>query len=185
MPDFRIDTERASFDITTRPGIPGLGARVSGVHGSFRATFADDGSIDLTQPVAGAFSLTVGDLRTGNQWITARIPWLGSSDKALIRGSITGARPRSDGKVDLPLTIEVGDRRVRQLGSGRVANRPDGSTEAFGGTLCDPRSFGIPLPPLISLSVFVRWRLFLVPHPDGGDPALDDLLANGPGGATA
>ena len=182
MPDFRIDSERASFDVTTRPGIPGLGARVTGVQGSFRASFADDGSVDLAQPVAGAFSLTVGDLRTGNQWITARIPWLGPADRALIRGSITHARPRADGKVDLPLTLEVGDRTVTQVGSGQIVSRPTGIIEAYGGTLCDPRSFGIPLPPLISLSVFVRWRLFLEPFPDGVDPALDLLLADTPPG---
>lgn len=177
MPDYRIDSERASFDVTTRPGIPGLGARVTGVQGSFRASFDGDGTVDLTQPVAGAFSLTVGDLRTGNQWITARIPWLGPADKALIRGSITHARSRSDGKVDLPLTLEVGDRTVTQVGSGQLVTRPSGTIEAFGGTLCDPRSFGIPLPPLITLSVFVRWRLFLEPFPDDIDPDLDRLLA--------
>ena len=185
MPDFRIDSERASFDVTTRPGVPGISARVTGVQGSFRATFGDDGAVDLAQPVAGAFSLTVGDLRTGNQWITARIPWLGPADKALIRGSIIHARPRPDGKVDLPLTLEVGDRTVKQVGTGQVVTRPAGTVEAYGGTLCDPRSFGIPLPPLVNLMVFVRWRLFLEPFPDGVDPALDALLAEAEaGGAT-
>ena len=29
VPDFRIDTERAAFDVSTRPGIPGIGARVT------------------------------------------------------------------------------------------------------------------------------------------------------------
>ena len=180
MPDFRIDSERASFDVTTRPGVPGISARVTGVQGSFRASFTDDGSVDLTRPVAGAFSLTVGDLRTGNQWITARIPWLGPADKALIRGSITHARPRADGKADLPLTLEVGDRTVKQVGTGHVVTRPAGTVEAYGGTLCDPRSFGIPLPPLVNLMVFVRWRLFLEPFPDGLDPDLDRLLADTP-----
>lgn len=178
MPDFRIDTERASFDVGTRPGIPGLGARVTGVQGSFRATFGDDGAVDLTQPVAGAFSLTVGDIRTGNRWITAPIPWLGPADRALIRGTITDARPRADGKVDIPITVEIGGRTVRQVGTGQVMTRPTGDVEAFGGTMCDPRSFGIPLPPLISLTVFVRWRLFLEPFPDGVDPILDRLLAD-------
>ena len=177
MPDFRIDTERASFDVTTRPGVPGISARVTGVQGSFRATFADDGTVDLTHPVAGAFSLTVGDLRTGNQWVTARIPWLGPADRALITGSITHARPRRDGKIDLPLTLEVGDRTVKQVGTGQVVTRPAGTVEAYGGTLCDPRSFGIPLPPLVNLMVFVCWRLFLEPFPDGVDAALDALLA--------
>jgi hypothetical protein len=176
VPDYRIDPERASFDVTTRPGIPGIGARVSGVQGSFRASFADDGTVDLAQPVAGAFSLTVGDLRTGNQWVTARIPWLGPADKALIRGSITHARPARDEKVEFPLTIEVGDRTVKLVGNGRIITRPSGSVEALGGTLCDPRSFGVPLPPLVTLMVFVRWRLFLEPFPDGVDPALDALL---------
>jgi hypothetical protein len=180
--DYRIDSERAAFDVTTRPGVPGLGARVSGVQGSFRVTIDDDGAVDLTQPVAGAFSLTVGDLRTGNQWVTARIPWLGSSDRALMRGSITHARrtrdTERDGKLELPLTIEVADRAVKLVGSGRLLVRPSGDLEAVGGTLCDPRSFGIPLPPLVNLTVFVRWRLFLEPFPDGVDPALDALLAD-------
>lgn len=181
MADYRIDTERAAFDVTTRPGVPGIGARVSGVQGSFRATIAEDGAVDLDQPIAGAFSLTVGDLRTGNQWVTARIPWLGTSDRALMRGTITHARTTAttarDGRLELPLTIEVADRSVKLVGTGRLLVRPSGDVEAVGGTLCDPRSFGLPLPPLVNLMVFVRWRLFLEPFPGGVDPALDALLA--------
>jgi hypothetical protein len=159
--DLRIDPERSSFDVSTRPGIAGLGARVLGATGSFRLSFDRDGRVDLDQPIAGAFAITVGDLRTGNRWVTARLPWLGIDDRAVIAGTVSEARPARDGRLDIPMMLEVGGRTVAALGTGRVDLRDDGSVEAVGGTLCDPRSFDVPLPPLINLSVFVRWRVRL------------------------
>lgn len=159
---FEIDSAHTTFGVTTRPGMPGVGARVSGVTGHVVATIDDDGVADLTQPVSGAFHLTVGDLDTGNKLVTAAVrQLLGSAHETAVAGRILEARPRPDGRIDLVMTVELRGRTVRLVGAGRLTPRPAGQLEATGATMVDPRAFGLPLPPLVNLMVHVRWRIAL------------------------
>lgn len=173
MARYEIVTDKTQFEVTTRPGIPGLGATVSGARGSFEVTFGADGRPDVTAPIGGEFTMAVGDLRTGHQLVNAGVTrWLAGRDQAAISGTITEARARDDGRFDLLMTVEVRNRTVPLRGVGRVEltserDRDEGkdAVEAIGTTMCDPRSFGIPLPPLVNLMVHVRWRISLAEPP--------------------
>ncbi len=176
MPRYEIATDETKFDVTTRPGIPGVGARVTGVRGMFDATFDEDGKVDLTHPVTGEYTMSVGDLGTGNQLLTAAVRrWLGDAEQTAVQGRIGDVRARADGRLDFSMHIDMKGRHVPLVGTGRIHMRPNGQVEATGGTLCDPRAFGLPLPPLLNLVIHVRWRLLLAPL----DPAGDDIAAAG------
>ncbi len=160
-----IATDETKFDVTTRPGIAGVGARVTGVRGTFEASFDDEGKADLDQPLTGDFSMAVGDIGTGNQLLTAGVKrWLGDAKQTAVQGRISDVRGRPDGRLDFAMHIDVKGRHVPLVGTGRIHVRPNGQVEATGGTLCDPRAFGLPLPPLLNLVIHVRWRLLLVPE---------------------
>ena len=165
VPTYEIDSEQTRFEMGTRPGIPGLSVRISGVTGSFEATFVD-GAVDLTQPVHGEFAMHVDELRAGNAFVTAGVrQWLGREDGTAVRGEVTEVRARDDRRYDLLMRIHLLDRTVPLKGTGRVAIRPTGPIEATGVTMCDPRAFGVPLPPLLNLMVHVRWRIVLTEAP--------------------
>jgi hypothetical protein len=158
---YDIVSEETRFEMGTRPGIPGLSVRISGVQGSFEATITD-GAVDLAQPAGGAFELLVDELRAGNAFVTAGVrQWLGRQDGTVVRGEVTEVRARDDRRYDVLMRIDILKRTVPLKGVGRVSVRPTGLVEVAGTTICDPRSFGVPLPPLLNLMVHVRWRLVL------------------------
>jgi hypothetical protein len=164
MPRFEIDPERSRFTVATRPGMPGLGARVGNVRGWLDAAVDGDGSIDLAVPVAGQLTAEVDGIETGNQLVASAIDrWLGDGRTMSIAVSFDG-QPRPEGRVDVPMKVTVLDRVVELVGSGRVRPAGDGAIEADGVTMCDPRAFGISLPPLLNLIVHVRWRVTLLPR---------------------
>lgn len=163
MARYEIVTERTTFGVTTRPGMRGVGARVSGATGHVEATVDDAGVVDLREPVTGAFHMTVGDLDTGNMLVTAAVrQFLGADDRTAVAGTILEARARADGRIDLGMTVEIRERTVKLVGTGRLTVRPSGDLEATGETMVDPRAFSLPLPPLVNLMVHVRWRIALV-----------------------
>ena len=161
MTSYGIVSDETRFEMGTRPGIPGLGVRISGVQGSFEATFVDQ-QVDLDQPVSGEFTLLVDELTAGNAFVTAGVRhWLGREGGTAVRGTITEVRARDDHRYDVLMKIDIRDRMVPLKGVGRVSFRPTGLIEIAGTTMCDPRAFGVPLPPLLNLMVHVRWRLVL------------------------
>lgn len=161
MTSYEIVSDETRFEMGTRPGIPGLSVHISGVQGSFEATLVD-GRIDLEQPAHGSFSLLVDELRAGNAFVTAGVrQWLGREDGTAVRGELTEVRLLDDRRYDLLMRIDIRGRAVPLKGVGRVSVRPTGLLEVAGTTMCDPRAFGVPLPPLLNLMVHVRWRLVL------------------------
>ena len=158
---YDIVSEETRFEMGTRPGIPGMSVRISGVTGTFDATIVG-GAVDLDQPAHGEFTLHVDELRAGNAFVTAGVrQWLGREDGTAVRGEVTEVRARDDRRYDLLMRIHLLGRTVPLKGTGRLSVRPTGTLEATGVTMCDPRAFGVPLPPLVNLMVHVRWRLVL------------------------
>jgi hypothetical protein len=164
---FEIDPDRTQVSVGTRPGLPGLGASVAGVRGWFDATLAADGTIDLGPPTTGELTATVDRIETGNQLVAdAMARWPGASSGLSVHVAISDVRPLGDhdaGRVEVVLHAVVGERSADLVGSGRMRALDAGAIEAAGVTLCDPRAFGISLPPLLNLIVHVRWRVTLVP----------------------
>ena len=174
---YQIDPERTRLTVATRPGMPGLGARVREVRGWLDAAVEPDGdgAIGLRAPAAGHLTAEVDAIETGNQLVTAAVDrWLGVG-RALSIAVAFDVRPRADGRVDVPMQVTVLDRVVELVGSGRVRPLDDSALEADGVTLCDPRAFGISLPPLLNLIVHARWRLTLVPREASPEDLPPDL----------
>ena len=167
MARYDLDPERTQLSVGTRPGLPGLGARVSGVRGSFEATHTAAGSVDLGAPITGELTAIVDGIETGNQLVADAVArWSGASSGLTVQVTISAVRPVGDddaGRVEVVLHAVAGERAADLVGSGRVRALEGGAIEAAGVTLCDPRAFGISLPPLLNLIVHVRWRLTLVP----------------------
>ncbi len=164
MSRYEIVTEHTTFHVSTRPGMPGVGARVSGVTGQFDAAISDDGAVDLDEPVTGSFTLTVDDLETGNRLVNAGVrQFLGSRSEVAVAGRILSAKARDDGRTQLSMAVDIRHRTVKLVGMGRLRLDHEGRLEAAGDTMCDPRAFGVPLPPLVNLMVHVRWRMVLRP----------------------
>jgi hypothetical protein len=167
MSTYRIVSDRTRFDVSTRPGMAGLGARVSGIHGWFELSTHADGTPDLAGPVDGALTLVVDDVRTGNQLVSeSSRALLGEADEIVATIQVSELRAPTDpgdDRRDVVMVVEVAGREVKLVGTGRVVVRPDATIEATGATLCDPRAFGISLPPLLNLVVQVRWRVTLEP----------------------
>jgi len=167
---YEIDPDRTQISIGTRPGLPGLGARVSGVRGSFDAAVAADGTIEGSSPITGELTATVDHIETGNQLVAnAMARWPEAAAGLLVHVTVAEVR-RSAGnttdrldRVDVVMNASVGGRVADLVGGGRLRALEHGAIEAAGVTLCDPRAFGISLPPLLNLIVHVRWRLTLVP----------------------
>lgn len=159
---YEIATEHTSFHVSTRPGMPGVGARVRGVTGHFDATISDDGVVDLDRPVTGSFTMTVDDLETGNRLVNAGVrQFLGSGSEVAVAGRILGATARDDGRTQLSMAVTIRERNVKLVGMGRLRLDHEQRLEAAGDTMCDPRAFGVALPPLVNLMVHIRWRIIL------------------------
>jgi hypothetical protein len=160
---FVIDTERTSFAVSFRPGIPGIGATVSGVRGVFDAAVDDAGVVDWTEAVHGSFIMHVDDLQMGNRmFTTASRQVLSRALDEPISGTLRDVEP-DPARLDhftAAIFIRFGDRDVPLRGQGRFEATDDGFRVA-GTSLVDPRSFGVPLPPLLNLVCTVRWRIHL------------------------
>lgn len=165
MTAFEIDTEHTSFSVSFRPGFPGLGAKVRGVRGHFEASVDGGGVVDWSSSIHGSFTMEVADLHLGNRLLTtgARQVLSRALDEP-ISGALREVEPpkvAGDDRFTAALSIRFGGRDVPLRGKGRFETTADGFRVA-GTTLADPRSFGVPLPPLVALMCHVRWRIHLV-----------------------
>jgi hypothetical protein len=152
--------------VRTRPALPGLLIPVDEVVGAVQLSVATSDGTE--SEVHGRLHLRVRALGAPNPLIgTALERWLGRERDLAVTVEIGGIRARPDGRHDVALVAELRHRRVPLTGTGRFDRRPDGTIEGAGTTLCDPRSFGVALPPLVTLIVPVRWRLVLAPREVG------------------
>lgn len=161
---YAIDPEHTSFTVAFKPTLPGMRARVGGVRGTFDAAVTD-GAVDWDQPVAGAFSMHVDDLDVGNGLFTAGArTFLDRTRNREITGTLAGVTPEGPHAFTCDVAITLADRTVRVRGRGRFHTDADGDEiRVAGRTLCDPRAFGVPLPPLVNFMVNVHWKLALRP----------------------
>jgi hypothetical protein len=159
---YDIDRERTQFSVAFRPGIKGLGAKVTGVQGSFEATVDDDGAVDWDQPVHGAFTLAVRDLEMGNRFLTfgAR-QWLDPKRFEAVRGEIRDVEPAGDDGFTVGLQVFVKDMDVRIVGRGRFVVAEPGRITVRGSSMVDPRLFKVMTPPFLNFMVLVRWTIAL------------------------
>lgn len=160
---YRFDPAQAVFNVATRPGLAGLGVKVVGVTGSIEMTLDASGTLDLRRPVVGAFEVTLDNIATANQLVSAAgRQFFGGDDTAIVRGDISGAESDGVDRYRIAMTLHARDRDVAVGGSARLVSRPTAALEATGDTMCDPRAFGLPLPPLVNLMIHTRWRVALL-----------------------
>ena len=166
MTHYRFDPERAVFDVSTRPGLAGFSIRATGAAGTVELTVDDKGAIQYEDDVRGSFTVAVRNIETANKLVTAAaLQFFGTDQAVVVAGEILGAKPKADdraGRSELSMRLRVGARDVPAVGAGRLAWRPNGTLEATGDTMVDPRAFGVPLPPLVNLMVHIRWRVGLL-----------------------
>jgi len=165
---YAIDREGTHISVAFRPGIKGLGARVTGVEGSFEATVDDDGTVDWDAPVRGDFTMAVRDLELGNRFLTfgAR-QWLDPRRFESIRGELREVEPTGTDGFTAGLQVYVKDMDVRIVGRGRFVVAERGRITVRGSSMVDPRTFKVMTPPFLNFMVLARWTIALRPADDG------------------
>jgi hypothetical protein len=159
---YEIVGDHTRFDVTLRPSLPDLRVRVPEVSGSLEATLTPDGMLDLAHPVAGRLEVRLTGLHTNNRLLATGLEHLlGDDVETSARVDITGARDHGPGTYAFALTTIVASRDAAMTGIGRIEIADDGRPEIVGHTRCDPRAFGAPLPPMVNLTVNVRWHVRL------------------------
>lgn len=158
-----IDTDRTTFRITFKPGIPGLGVHITGVSGEFTATLDEHGTPDLDQPIEGSFAMRLDDLQLGNRLITAAVKgWLGGDTEVPITGRLGAVTP-IDGHhhlLELLITMQGTEHRIESRGSTEV--HEDGTFVVHGTATVDPRDVGVPIPSFLGLRTRASWRIHLL-----------------------
>ncbi|MEZ5144096.1 MAG: hypothetical protein R2726_16480 [Acidimicrobiales bacterium] len=167
MTAYDIDRERTHFSVAFRPGIKGLGARVTGVEGTFEATVDDDGVVDWDRPVHGSFTMAVRDLEMGNRFLTfgAR-QWLDPRRFESVRGELRDVEPNGADGFTAGLQVYVKDMDVRIVGRGRFVVVERGRITVRGTSMVDPRAFKVMTPPFLNFMVLARWTIHLTPTAD-------------------
>lgn len=167
MRRYDFDPDRAVFTVSTRPGLAGLGIRVVGTTGHIEATIDERGAVVFDDGVRGEFTVTVRNIDTANQLVTAAaLQVFGTDHAVVVSGSVDRAEPIPGDRADratLKMTLRTTEREIPATGTTRLVLRPNGDLEAMGDTMTDPRAFGIPLPPLVNLMIHTRWRVTLLP----------------------
>jgi hypothetical protein len=161
---WRIDTERTSFRITFKPGVPGVGLRVRGITGTFEATLDERGRPHLEHPVEGEFQVTVDDLSLGPPLLDRAVRgFLGGEEAVAVRGWMGDVVPEGDDQYRFGLRLELRGTQDRMDAIGRNALQADGSVQVDGTSEVDPRGLGVPLPRLLPLKCRAAWELRIVP----------------------
>jgi hypothetical protein len=161
---WRIDTERASFRITFKPGVPGVGLNVRGITGTFEATLDERGRPHLDHPVEGEFQVTVDDLHLGPPILDRAVRGFLAGDEAVaVRGWMGDVRPEGDDHYRFALHLELRGIEDRIETIGRTALQPDGTVAVNGFTHVEPKRLGIPIPRLLPLTCKAHWDLRILP----------------------
>jgi len=160
---YRIDTDAASFTVRFRPGMPGVGARVSGVQGSFDATMDADGRVDLSAPVGGSFTLHIDELQMGNRVLTAATRrWLAGDDEVAVQGAIDDVRPAGDGTYQMALAMTMRHHTYHLSANGSLRATVGDNLAVTGTTEVHPSEVGVPIPRFLPPTVVVAWDLLLL-----------------------
>ena len=165
MASYEIDPQASSIGLRFSPGLPGMGARGTGLRGTFDAVIGDDGVVDWSSDVRGSFELAVTELSLGDSpghrlATMGTRAWLDPSRYERITGEIDGIEPDGPDRFACSVTIAVKDLEVTMRSTGRFA-LVEGRPRATGRTVCDPRAFGVLVPPFLNLLVHVRWDVVL------------------------
>ena len=164
MSRWRIDTEQASFKVTFKPGVPGVGLRVRGITGTFEATLDERGQPDLDHPIEGEFQVTVDDLSLGPPLLDRAVRgFLGGDDEVAVRGWMGEAEPQGDDRYRFALDLELRGVEERIHAHARTALQPDGAVLVLGVSEVDPKRLGIPIPRMLPLRCKADWNLRVVP----------------------
>lgn len=163
----QIDQDASGFTITLQPGPPGLAIEVSGVQGAFEATVAPDGTVDLEAPLSGRFEMDVHQLDLGNRFLTAGAKRFlsGGATRATVVGELVEARSDDGRTFDADLVLHVRGRSIPVNGTCVFEVAGQDALRVTGGAVCDPRAFGVALPPLVRPKARVRWDLQLTAVP--------------------
>jgi hypothetical protein len=163
----RIDQDASGFTINLQPGPPGLAIEVSGVQGGFEVTVTPDGRVDLDAPLSGRFEMDVHQLDLGNRFLTAGAKRFlaGGETRATVVGELVDARSDDGRTFDADLMLHVRGRSVPVEGTCVFSVADDDVLRVTGSAVCDPRAFGIALPPLMRPKARVRWDLHLIAAP--------------------
>jgi hypothetical protein len=161
---WRIDTEQASFKVTFKPGVPGVGLRVRGITGTFEATLDARGQPHLEHPVEGQFHVTVDDLHLGPPILDRAVRGFLRGDEAVaVKGWMGDVQPEGDDRYRFSLRIELRGVEDRIDAVGRTALQPDGTVRVHGTSEVDPKRLGIPIPRLLPLRCKADWDLLILP----------------------
>lgn len=164
MSRWRIDSERTSFFVSFRPGLPGLGLRVTGVTGTFEATLDARGQPHLEHPIEGEFQMTVDDLSLGPPVFSRAVgSFLGGDDEVAVRGWMGDVHPLGDDEYRFGLRLHLRGNEDTIDAVGRTALLEDGTVKVHGTSEVDPRGLGVPIPRLIPLRCRAAWDLRILP----------------------
>ena len=164
MSRWRIDTEQASFRVSFRPGVPGVGLRVRGITGTFEATLDERGHPDLDHPVEGSFEITVDDLSLGPPLLDRAVRGFLGGDEALAASGWMGdVEPHGDDRYRFALRLVLRGVEDTVAAVGRTALQPDGTVLVSGVSEVDPKRLGIPIPRLLPLVAKADWDLRILP----------------------
>jgi hypothetical protein len=161
---WRIDTEQASFKVTFKPGVPGVGLRVRGITGTFEATLDERGQPHLDHPIEGEFRVTVDDLSLGPPLLDRAVRgFLGGDDAVAVSGWMGEAEPVGDDRYRFALDLELRGVQERIHADARTALQPDGTVLVHGVSEVDPKRLGIPIPRILPLRCKADWDLRILP----------------------
>ena len=164
MSRWRIDPEQASFKVTFKPGVPGVGLRVRGITGAFEATLDERGQPDLDHPVEGNFEITVDDLTLGPPLLDRAVRgFLGGDDALAASGWMGDVEPEGHDRYRFALDLELRGTKTRIDALGTTALQADGTVLVKGVSEVDPKRLGIPIPRLLPLTCKADWDLRILP----------------------
>jgi hypothetical protein len=168
--------DRSRIDLTARPALAGVRLAVDLVTGALHghastaaAVATGPGGVELGWLVLRLRAIAVPDGPGG----PAVPDWLAGGEPAEVRAALIAVEPEGGGRFEIRTRFTVAGRSIPLSGIGRCTAGPpggerdgdEGTMEASGLTLVDPRALGFGLSPLITHTVNARWRIVLAPTP--------------------
>jgi polyisoprenoid-binding protein YceI len=162
---YTFDSVRSCVWVSGRSSLHPINTETRGITGWFEASFDEDGTLDLGQPVAGELSLSVDRLTSGNQLY----------DRELRRRMDAKRYPTIGGRISQieldgshPTYLVTGDvsfhGKTRRFQHQMHITGTDESVELSGDYLFDIREFGMNPPSMLMVRVYPEIRVRVELH---------------------